>query len=94
MRRCYNTSGKSNYLLVARGKDQIIPELNGNYRQLPFVQGDHPKLLFGDEKLKKKHFRKEISRLLKGGVIKPVAKDSKSVYPPFSRGKKPTKLID
>ena len=35
--------------MLACRKELIIPELNSSYRQLKFVQGDHPKLLFGDD---------------------------------------------
>ena len=38
-----------NYDLLACRRELIIPELNSSYRQLTFVQGDHPKLLFGDD---------------------------------------------
>ena len=41
--------GKLNYDLLACRRELIIPELNSSYRQLTFVQGDHPKLLFGDD---------------------------------------------
>ena len=52
IKKCAGTEtllGKSNYDLLACRKELIIPELNSSYRQLKFVQGDHPKLLFGDD---------------------------------------------
>ena len=44
--------GKLNYDLLACRRELIIPELNSSYRQPTFVQGDHPKLLFGDDQPK------------------------------------------
>ena len=41
--------GELNHDLLACHRELIIPELNSSYRQLTFVQGYHPKLLFGDE---------------------------------------------
>ena len=41
--------GKLIYDLLAYRRELIIPELNSSYRQLTFVQGDYPKLLFGDD---------------------------------------------
>lgn len=52
VRKCADTAmllGKLNYDLLACRREMIIPELNSSYRQLTFVQGDHPKLLFGDD---------------------------------------------
>ena len=40
--------GKLSYDLLTCRRELIIPELNSGYRQTTFVQGDHPKLLFGD----------------------------------------------
>ena len=73
MCRCYNAAGKSNYHLLARGKDQIIPELNGNYRQLSFVQGYHSKL--GDDSEKA---LKDISETNKVGNVFSRQKTEKS----------------
>ena len=44
--------GKLNYDLLACRRELTIPELKSSYRQPRFVQGDHPKLLFGDDKPK------------------------------------------
>ena len=52
IKKCADTAmllGKLNYDLLACRRDLIIPELKSSYRQLTFVQGDHPKLLFGDD---------------------------------------------
>ena len=52
IKKCADTAmllGKLNYDLLACRRELIIPELNSSYRQLTFVQGDHPKLLFGDD---------------------------------------------
>ena len=51
-KNCADTAmliGKLNYDLLACCRELIIPELYSSYRQLTFVQGDHPKLLFGDD---------------------------------------------
>ena len=52
IKKCADTAmllGKLNYDLLACIRQLIIPELNSSYQQLTFVQGDHPKLLFGDD---------------------------------------------
>ena len=52
IKKCADTAmllGKLNYDLLACRRELIIPELNSSYRQLTFVQGDHPKLVFGDD---------------------------------------------
>ena len=52
IKKCADTAmllGKLNYDLLACRRELIIPELNSSYRQRTFVQGDHPKLLIGDD---------------------------------------------
>ena len=52
IKKCADTAvllGESNHDLLACHRELIIPELNSSYRQLTFVQGYHPKLLFGDD---------------------------------------------
>ena len=64
IKKCVDTAmllGKLNYDLLACRRELIIPELNSSYRQLTFVQGNHPKLLFGDD------LRKDISESNKVG---------------------------
>ena len=64
IKKCVDTAmllGKLNYDLLACRRELIIPELNSSYRQLTFVQGNHPKLLFGDD------LRKDISESNKIG---------------------------
>ena len=68
--------GKVNYDLLSIRRMQIMPELNYGYRQLSFDQGDHAKLLFGDDLPKQ---IKEISETNKVGVVL-----SKRPYPPPS----------
>ena len=40
--------GQTNFEILNFRKAKIMPKLNYSYRQLSFNQGDHPKLLFGD----------------------------------------------
>ena len=64
IKKCVDTAmllGKLNYDLLACRRELIIPELNSSCRQLTFVQGNHPKLLFGDD------LRKDISESNKIG---------------------------
>ena len=52
IKKCADTTillGQLNYDLLAYRRKLIIPELNSSFRQLTFVQGDQPKLLFGDD---------------------------------------------
>ena len=52
IKKCRSTAmllGRLNYDLLACHRELIIPEINSSYRQLTFVQRDHPKLLFGDD---------------------------------------------
>ena len=52
IKKCADTAmlpGKLNHDFFACIQELIIPELNSSYQQLTFVQGDHPKLLFGDD---------------------------------------------
>ena len=67
---------KENYELLSLRRAQIIPELNYRYRQLLLDQGDHPKLLFGDNLPKQ---IKEISETNKVGYAL-----SKKPYSPSS----------
>ena len=51
-KNCADTAvllGKLNYDLLACCRELIIPELNSSYRKVTFVQGDHPKIIFGDD---------------------------------------------
>ena len=51
IRLCADTAmliGQTNFEILNFRRAKIMPELNYSYRQLPFDQGDHPKLLFGD----------------------------------------------
>ena len=51
IRLCADTAmliGKTNFEILSFRRVQIMAELNYSYRQLSFDQGDHPKLLFGD----------------------------------------------
>ena len=41
--------GKLNQDLLTLRRDSITPELNITYKHLSFLQGEHPKLLFGDD---------------------------------------------
>ena len=41
-------TGQTNFEILNFRKAKIMPKLNYSYRQLSFNQGDHPKLLFGD----------------------------------------------
>ena len=41
--------GKLNQDLFTLRRDSITPELNITYKHLSFPQGEHPKLLFGDD---------------------------------------------
>ena len=41
--------GKLNRDLITLRRDSIIPELNIAYKHLSFPQGEHPKLLFGED---------------------------------------------
>ena len=52
IRKCADSAmimGKFNYDLLAHRRDNITPELNVAYKHLSFPQGEHPKLLFGDD---------------------------------------------
>ena len=52
IKKCADTAmliGTLNYDLLTCHWELIIPELNSSYPQPIFVQGDHPKLLFGDD---------------------------------------------
>ena len=40
--------GQTNFEILNFRRANIMPELNYSYRQLSFDQGDHPKLLFGE----------------------------------------------
>ena len=51
IRLCADTAmliGQTNFEILSFRRAQIMAELNYSYRQLSFDQGDHPKLLFGD----------------------------------------------
>ena len=51
IRLCADTAmliGKTNFEILSFRRAQIMAELNYSYRQLSFDQGDHPKLLFGN----------------------------------------------
>ena len=41
--------GNLNQDLLTLRRDSITPELNITYKHLSFLQGEHPKLLFGDD---------------------------------------------
>ena len=51
IRLCADTAtltGSTNFEILNFRRAKTMPELNYSYRQLSFDQGDHPKLLFGD----------------------------------------------
>ena len=51
IRLCAGTAiliGQTNFEILNFRMAKKMPELNCSYRQLSFDQGDHPKLLFGD----------------------------------------------
>ena len=51
IRLCADTAmliGQTYFEILNFRRAKVIPELNYSYRQLSFDQGDHPKLLFGD----------------------------------------------
>ena len=52
LKRCADSAmilGKLNQDLLTLRRDSITPELNIAYKHLSFPQGEHPKLLFGDD---------------------------------------------
>ena len=51
IRLCADTAmliGQTNFEILSFRRAKVMPELNYSYRQLSFDQGDHRKLLFGD----------------------------------------------
>ena len=51
IRLCADTAmliGQTSFKILNFRRAEIMPELNNSYRQLSFDQGDHSKLLFGD----------------------------------------------
>ena len=56
IRLCADTAmviGQSNFEVSSFCRAKVMPELNCSYRQLSFNQGENPKLLTGDNSLKK-----------------------------------------
>ena len=52
LKKCADTAkilGKLNQDLLTLRRDSITPELSIGYKHLSFPQGEHPKLLFGDD---------------------------------------------
>ena len=55
LKKCADSAmilGKLNQDLLTLHRDSTTPELNITYKHLSFLQGEHPKLLFGDDLLR------------------------------------------